>query len=360
MKKQFIALASLSILVSGCGAKPEEKTAENTTGCDVLNIINWGEYIDESIIPNFEKANGVRVNYTMIDSNEGMYTKLLSDTSAYDLVIPSDYMIERLIQEKLIQKLDPNKIPDLSVLNQRLNDLDFDPNHEYAVPYLWGSWGILYNKNTVDGKEVEEKGYEIFQNEKYADRVFMYDSVRNGFMVGLKALGYSMNTTDETEIEKAYEWLVEGNKKVHYSFVRDEVIDGMVTGEKDIALMYSGDAAYVLTQNPDMAFAFPKQGTNLWVDAMVIPVGSKCADLSYRFMNFMYEEENALANSLYVGYTSPLDSVIQELTSKEGGYFENPAYLPPENGKLDEWLHYLPDVNEKMSELWLKVKDAAN
>lgn len=353
MKKQLAVLALTTILLTGCATT---KKTSSIQGCSTLNILNWGEYIDPTLLTNFEKQYQIKVTYDMMDSNEAFYTKLQADQS-YDIVVPSDYMIERLIHEDLIQPLDPDQIPNLDGLVTNLQDLPFNQDKIYGIPYLWGSWGLVYNKTTVDQNAIEQLGYDIFTQPDMKNRAYMYDSIRNGFMVGLKALGYSMNTTNEQEIQAAYDWLNQANQKNNFSFVTDEVIDAMLNEQKDVALMYSGDAAYILSQNENLGYVVPKQGTNIWVDAMVMPKNAQCQQGAYAFMNYMYEYENALANSTFVGYTSPLQDVVDELTSQDGPYANNPAYLPPANRQNDEILHDLPQAKEMMAELWIKIKN---
>ena len=248
-----------------------------TTGKVYWNVLNKerrGEYLGENVISNFEKEYGVDVIVEYFDSNEMMYTKLQAG-DAYDVIVPSDYMIQRLISEGSLQELDKSLIPNMDNLTDGVKNLAFDPDNTYSVPYFWGSVGIVYNKNNVPKDLIEEKGFEILRDTDYAGDIYMYDSERDSFMVALKALGYSMNTTDDAEIEEAYQWLLELNKTMNPAYVTDEVIDNMMNGTKDIAVVYSGDATVILDENEDMDFFMPSEGTNIWCDSMCIPTNAE-------------------------------------------------------------------------------------
>ena len=229
----------------------------------------------------------------LFDSNEQMYIKV-ANGEAYDVLIPSDYMIERLKQEKLIQPLDQDKITCLEDINDSVKNLSYDPNNEYSVPYFWGSVGIVYDKTKVSEKDLKEQGFNIFLNQKYKGDIYLYDSERDSFMMALKALGYSMNTSSEKELKDAYEWLVKSVSTMDPEIVTDEVIDAMINGNKDLALVYSGDAAFILSENEDMDYFMPKEGTNLWSDAMVIPKDAKNPKLANEYINFVLEYEQSM------------------------------------------------------------------
>ena len=209
-----------------------------------LHLYNWGEYTGENIIRNFEEETGATVVMENFDSNEQMYIKVVNGES-YDILVPSDYMIQRLIQEDLLQKLDHSKLDCMELLTEDVKGLPYDPKNEYSVPYFWGTAGIVYDKTKVDIKDLEEQGYNIFLNEKYKGDIYLYDSERDSFMMALKALGYSMNTENEKEINEAYEWLVKCVQTMEPEIVTDEIIDNMAQGRKALGLIYSGDATYV-------------------------------------------------------------------------------------------------------------------
>lgn len=320
---------------------------------ETLKIYNVGEYIDEDLLDKFEEEYGCKIVYETFDTPESMYTKLNSGEK-YDIVIPSDYMIERLIREEWLQKIDKSQIPNFEGLLDTVVNLDYDPGNEYSVPYFWGSVGILYDTTKIDEADLEE-GWEILKNPKYKGDIYMYDSERDSFLTALKALGYSLNTEDTAEIDAAYRWLVEQNSIMDPIYVGDEVIDNMISGNKAMAVVYSGDAAYIITENPDMAFFEPDQGTNLWYDSMVITKDCENTELAHQFMNFILEEENALANTMAVGYSSAVKSAYEEMV--DGYYAGISAYTPRIGNPLDEVFRYQPQkVKEYYASLWTKVK----
>lgn len=338
----------------GGGASPQD--AIEKYGSDTLKLYITGEYMSEDLIPNFEEEFGVDVIVEYFDSNEMMYTKMQAGDS-YDVVIPSDYMIQRMMNEGTLQELDLSLIPNLDNLTPEVTNLPYDPDNTYSVPYFWGSVGIIYNHNNVDPKVVEEQGYDILRNEEYRDRIYIYDSERDSFMMALKALGYSMNTDDPEEIYDAYEWLLDMNDKMNPTYVTDEVIDGMMNGNKDIAVVYSGDATYIQSENEDMSFWMPNEGTNLWYDAMVIPKNAQNPLLAHEFINYTLTYEAALANSEYVGYTSPNEEVMLELSDpEEGMYGAYEAYVPRDGYEKDEVFQDNPVIKKTIAELWIKVK----
>ena len=292
----------------------------------------------------------------MFASNEEMYTKLMGG-SRYDVLIPSDYMIERLIDEDLVQPIDKSLITNWDNLYPGVLNQDFDKNNDYSVPYFWGTVGILYNHNTVDLEDVESQGYNILHNEKYKGKVFVYDSERDSFMMAFKALGYSMNTEDPDEIQEAYQWLLEMDKLVSPAYVTDEVIDAMMNGERDIAVVYSGDAAYILSENEDMSFYMPESGTNCWVEAMVIPANSECAVLAHEYIIFMLREDIAYENSSFVGYASNVESVLTQMTEAGGDFEGNEAYLVRVGYEKDEVFRHNEKLKKTLSDLWIKVKN---
>ena len=314
MKKLVaLVLAGATMLMTGCGSTQTAET--DAYKGQTLKFYNWGEYVGENVVADFEKQYGCKVISEYFDSNEMMYTKLQAG-DAYDVIVPSDYMIERMKKEDMLQPLDKDKIPNLSKLTDKMS-CDFDPDHEYSVPYFWGNVGLVYNKTKVS----------ILQDTKYKDSIYVYDSERDAFMVAFKALGYSMNTDKDEEITAASQWLKTVNDTMGPVYVTDEVIDSMSNGAKDIAVVYSGDAAYILDQNEDMAYCQPKQGTNVWTDAMVIPKNAENPELANVFINFILEDKESLDNSQTVGYASSNQNVLNNET-----------------------------LRAKLSELWIKIK----
>ena len=359
--KKWIAMTLASVLLlAGCsgstsGDGQSAESAVEKYGSDTLKLYNWGEYMGEDLIFNFEEQFGVNVILEYFDSNEAMYTKLQAGDS-YDVLVPSDYMIERLIAEGQLQELDLSLIPNISNLAEGVKNLPYDPDNTYSVPYFWGSVGLVYNHNNVDPAVVEAHGYEILRNTDYKGRIYVYDSERDSFMMAFKALGYSMNTENEAEIQEAYQWLLEMNNTMDPVYVTDEVIDGMINGTKDIAVVYSGDATTILEENPDMSFWMPSEGTNLWSDAMVIPANAENPLLAHEFINYVLTYDASMDNSTYVGYASSNQEVLDELSGEGGLFAENEAYLPRSGYDKDEVFVDNQVLKQTLSELWIKIK----
>lgn len=333
----------------------EEKPFQN----QVLRIYCPGEYMGENVIPAFEEETGARVITEYFDSNEQMYIKV-ANGEAYDILVPSDYMIERLIQEKLIQKLEKDKITQKDLLVKEAMGLPYDPQNEYSIPYFWGSVGIIYDTRKVTLEELEEKGYNIFLDPKYRSDIYLYDSERDSFMIALKALGYSMNTKDEEELQKAYEWLETCVSTMDAEIVTDEIIDNMAQGRKALGIVYSGDGAYIMSENENMGYFEPLEGTNLWCDAMVIPSNAENAELAHEFINYLCFYEAAYDNSDFVGYTSPNEEVMEELFSEGGTYEGINAYLPRSGYEKDESFKFDEETKKVISNLWSKIKIVAS
>ena len=324
-----------------------------------LYVYNWGEYTGENLIKDFEAQTGATVVMENFDSNEQMYIKVANGES-YDILVPSDYMIQRMMQEGYLQKLDSSKITCMDNLTDAVKGLPYDPNNEYSVPYFWGNVGIVYDKTKVDIEDLEEEGFNIFLDEKYRGDIYLYDSERDSFMMALKALGYSMNTEDETELQAAYDWLVQCVETMEPEIVTDEIIDNMAQGRKALGLIYSGDATYVMSENENMGFYLPEGGTNLWSDAMVIPTNAKNPELAHEFINYVSSYEGSYDNSSYVGYTSANAEVMKDLSSDVGDFAGINAYLPRTDNKKDEVFVYNEVTRKIISNMWSKVKIAAS
>ena len=352
MKKILCAL--LLLCLAATPALAEKFDAKERFGSDTLYVYNYGEYIDMQVIYDFESEYGVRVVYDNYGTNEEMYTKLMSAT--YDVLVPSDYMIERLIRENMLQPIDKSVVDNLDNLYEGVRDLEFDPDNTYSVPYLWQNVGIVYDKRHVDPELIEEKGFSIYLDPAFDGHAYMYDSERDSFMMAFKALGYSANTEDPDEIRAAYEWLREVDRTVHPSYVQDEVIDSMANGEKWLAVMYSGDAAYVLSMNENMGYCAPREGTNLCVDCMVIPANAENPGLANLFIRYILEYEPSLMISEETCYASPNAQVLEELSGEDGDFCDNAAYLPRTGYELDEIFHDNEALRQQLSEMWIKVK----
>ena len=363
-RKAMAAVAAVLVLavVGGTvGARLSQQhksaAAVEKYGSNVLKLYLPGEYLGENVISDFEKQYGVRVIVENFDSNEMMYTKLMAG-DRYDVIIPSDYMIERLMNEDFLQPLDKSMIPNMENMSDAVLGMSYDPDNTYSIPYFWGSVGLVYNHENVDPAVIESEGWEVLRNTDYAGHIYIYDSERDSFMMAFKALGYSMNTEDPNEINDAYEWLLQMNNTMSPVYVTDEVIDGMMNGYKDIAVVYSGDAAVVLDENEDMSFYMPSQGTNIWCDAMVIPQNAENPKLAHEFINYMLTYEAAFDNTETVGYTSPNAEVFEEMTTSEDLYADNAAYLPRSGYDKDEMFHDNQTLMRELSKLWIKVKAA--
>jgi Spermidine/putrescine-binding periplasmic protein len=348
MKKVFSRVFIVLMLclggLTGCSSNSNKK---------VLRVYNWGEYVDQSVITAFEKEFDCRVVYETFYSNEAMYTKLLAGDQ-YDVLVPSEYMIERLMREDLIQEIDWSKISNEDSLDDFVLNQDFDPENNFWVPYFYGNVGIVYDKTIVDEKDLEA-GWEILINEDYKEQIYMYNSERDSFMVALKALGYSMNSEDEVEMEEAYQWLVEQKNTMNPIYVDDEVIDSMARGEKALAVVYSGDAVAIMGDNEDMEFFLPEEGTNLWFDGFVITKDAKEVDLAHEFINFMISDEMAYKNTTEVGYlTANLNAARK---AAENDFEGISAYsVRTDNDKDEIFTYQIPEIKEAYATLWVRLK----
>lgn len=324
----------------------------SSTDKQTLRVYNWGEYIDPDLIEQFEVLYDVNVIYDLYESNEAMYTTIKSGKH-YDIMFPSDYFIEKMISEDMLLPIDYSKIHSFDQIIPELLYQPFDPNQEYSVPYFWGNVGILYDTTKVTPEELETQEWEILRNPEYKNDVFMYDVGRDSFMVALKSLGYSMNTTDLDELEAAKKWLIEQKELVNPVYVTDSVLDSMIASEKALAVVYSGDATYISSQNPNMAFYLPKVGTNTWFDGIVISANTEQIELAHQFIDFLIDQEQAFLNTSYVGFTTTnryvMDLVLED---SELGFNEIPSYFPRIDFKNDEVFTY----NNLLERLWVEVK----
>lgn len=345
-------VASLFGLNKSAGSQPYAR--------QTLHVYNWGEYTGENIISGFEELTGAKVIMDNFDSNEQMYIKV-ANGDAYDVLVPSDYMIQRMMQEKMLQKLEPETRKEcLGELADAIKGLPYDPKNEYSIPYFWGTVGIVYDKTKVSEEDLEKDGWDIFLDQKFKGDIYLYDSERDSFMMALKALGYSMNTTSQDELNDAYNWLIQCVQTMDPEIVTDEIIDNMAQARKALGLIYSGDAAYVMSENENMGFYMPKSGTNLWSDAMVIPKNAKNPKLANEFIRYITSYDAAMDNSSYVGYTSPNKEVMEELGGKGGDYDGINAYTPRAGYDKDEVFQYDEITRKIIADLWSRVKVAAS
>lgn len=360
-KKQIVPIAVGVVAVAAIvlAVRLGKKDSVLPYAGQTLHVYNWGEYTGENILREFEEKTGAKVVMENFDSNEQMYIKVANGES-YDILVPSDYMIQRLIQEGYLQKLDHSKLDCLDKLCDDVVGLPYDPGNEYSIPYFWGSVGIVYDKTKVDLEDLEREGFDIFKDQKYKGQIYLYDSERDSFMMALKVLGYSMNTENEDELQAAYEWLVECVQTMEPEIVTDEIIDNMAQGRKALGLIYSGDATYVMSENEDMGYYLPESGTNLWSDAMVIPANAKNPDLAHEFINFASDYEGAYDNSSFVGYSSANQEVMDTLSGEGGEYEGIEAYVPRSGNPNDEVFEYNENTRKLIANLWSKVKIAAS
>lgn len=296
----LVVLALVMVLsLAACGEKQEKK---------VVNIYNWGEYIDEELLSKFEKETGIKVNYDTFVTNEDLYVKLKNSNVSYDLLIPSDYMIEKMIKEDMLQKLDFKNIPNYENVDKEFKDKGFDPKNEYSVPYFWGTLGIVYNSDNV--KENIDS-WNALWDQKYKDKIIMMDSSRDAIGLSLIKMGYSMNSENETELNKAKEELMK-QKPLVRAYQLDQTKDIMINGEADLAVMYSGDAALAISEAPNLKYVIPKEGSNIFIDSMVVPKNAENKGNAEAFINFMLEEHNASQNAA-IGYSTPISKAKELL-----------------------------------------------
>lgn len=311
-RKMMVAILWITVVIVAAGCGPSSKS--------VLNVYNWGDYIDESVIKEFEKKYKIKVNYDTFTTNEDMYIKLKAGGSSYDLLIPSDYMINRMIKEDRLEKLDFNNIPNYKYIGSIFKNLEYDPQNEYSVPYMWGTVGILYNKKMVKSKP---DSWKILWDQQYAKQILMVDSQRDSIGITLKMLGYSLNSTNLAELEEAKNALIR-QKPLVLAYVVDEVKDKMISEEAALAVVWSGDAVYCMRENENLDYVIPKEGSNLWFDAMVIPKGAPNKEAAEKFINFMCETDVAFRNADYIGYSSPHTEAVKklpkEITSNRSAY----------------------------------------
>lgn len=304
MKKMLSLLWAAVLLclpLSGCG-----KSEEN-----VVNVYNWGEYIDESILEDFEAETGVHVNYNTFASNEMLYSSIKGGGSSYDVVIPSDYMIARMGEEGMLRELDFSRIPNMANMDEKYLYLPFDPEQKYSVPYMWGTTGIIYNTTMVDKEPTT--WMDLFTTEMKS-QVLIFDNPRDCLGVALKALGYSFNTTDETELAAAADLLIQQKQKgIVQAYVMDQIFDKMINNEAAMGTYYAGDYLTMVEENPDLAFVQPEEGANLFVDSMCIPTCCENYENALAFINFMCRDDIVLRNCEETGYSTPSATALEEM-----------------------------------------------
>lgn len=349
---KLMASKIVKLLLAVCLIMSVVWSISTGVGKKTLRVYNWGEYIDKSVLTSFEEEYDCQIIYETFDSNEIMYTKYMSGNS-YDIMVPSEYMIERLIKENQLQPIDKDIVTNIKNINKGVLGQSFDPNNDYWVPYFCGNVGILYDKTVVDEDDLKE-GWNILRNQKYRGQIYMYDSERDSFMVALKALGYSMNTTDKKEINEAYNWLIEQREEMEPVYVGDEVIDTMISGVKAMAIMYSGDATTVMSENPNMEYFLPDEGTNVWFDGFVISKECKKAKLANQFINYMISNTNSYKNTVEVGYLTANINAAKKAAQED--YQGISAYDIRTDAKDEVFAYQTNKVKEMYNLYWTKVK----
>jgi len=336
----LLAVTVFTLAFTGCGgpAKP------------TLKVYNAGQYIDPEVIADFEGLFGVDVIYDEFDSNESMYVQVANDTYTYDVVVPSDYLIDRMIKEDRLLEINHANVPNISKISPEYLNPVYDEGNKYSVPYMVGTLGILYDSSVVPSEEVAS--WDVMWDEKYEGLIFMWDSMRDVIGMSLKSLGYSMNSEDDEELEEAKQKLIK-QKPLLQAYVSDEMKDKMIGQQGVLGLMYSGDAMDAINANPTLAYAVPEEGSNKWVDSFVILKNSPNKDLAETFINYMCREDVAARNMEATGYTSPIKSAATE------EMLANPTMFPSEE-LLDkcEAFTYSKTATEKYAELWTEIKAA--
>lgn len=317
-----------------------------------LTVFNWYDYIDPAVLDLFEEETGISVKYVNFTTNEEMYTKLEAGAGTYDVIFPSEYMIERMIKNDMLEELDTASMPNFQNLIERLQSPDYDPENKYSVAYMWGTLGILYNTEMVD-EEITSWG-ALF-DEKYAGNVIMMNSMRDTVGIALKYLGYSMNTREEAELTAAKDLLVEQKqKKIECGYLLDETKDKMVGGEAAIGVVYSGDAQYAIEKNESLRYVVPEEGSNIWVDGMCIPKGSKNVEAAQQFIDFMCRPDIAQMNFDYIYYCSPIRQVVEGLSEEDAA---NETINPSEEVSARcEFFNDVSDCMELYENVWMEVR----
>lgn len=311
-----------SLFLTGCGGNSNSFTSStdsnsdsnsggsNGSGKRVVNVCSWGEYIDEDLIYKFEDETGIKVNYQTAESNEALYSLLKTGAGDYDVIVPSDYMIARLIDEGMLAELNYDNIPNYEKIGEQYKSLSFDPENKYTVPYTWGTLGIIYNSTMVDG---DIDSWDAMFDAKYAGNVLMIRNSRDALAAALLDLGYDINTTDEAQIREAYELLADAKSKgVYQSFVMDEVFGKMEGSNAAIAMYYAGDYLTMLDNNPDLKFVVPKEGSNWFVDAMCVLKDTQHMAEAEEWINFIASTSSNLANMDYIWYASPNREALEQ------------------------------------------------
>ncbi len=357
MKRIFSLLMTAALLLGLC-CVPAHAADDPVT----INVYNWGQYIsdgtDDYIDVNaaFTEATGIEVNYMTFDTNESLYTKLKTGGSTYDVIIPSDYMAGRLIAEGLVQKINYDNIPNYRYIDETYRNTSYDPNNEYTIPYTWGTVGVIYNTKYVDQEDIGS--WDLLWNAKYAGKILMFDNNRDAFAIAEASLGFSLSTTDETELRAAAD-LLATQKPLVQSYVMDQIFDKMIREEAWIAPYYAGDYLYMVEENPDLAFYFPEETFNMYIDCFCIPTSSENKEAAETYINFLLNPEICGQNLEYLGYSAPEAEAKNHMDPSVAE--SEIAYPTEEILARSESFMYLPlETSQLMDSLWLQVKTGGN
>ena len=344
--RKFALILCILIAFSACAMGSASASAEE------LTVFNWFDYIDPAVIDLFEDETGITVKYVNFTTNEEMYTKLEAGAGTYDVIFPSEYMIERMIAHDMLEELDLSAMPNFANVMDRLKDPSYDPGNRFSVPYMWGTLGYLYNTEMVDE---ELSSWSALFDEKYAGNVIMMNSMRDSIGLALKYLGYSMNTRNEAELNEAKDLLIKQKQdKIQCGYLLDETKDKMVGGEAAIGVVYSGDAQYAIEKNENLVYVVPEEGSNIWVDGMCIPKGSKNVEGAMKFIDFLCREDIAAMNFDYIYYCSPIQAVVDGLDEEEAAQ----STINPSEDVVSR-CEYFNDVEDVMSlyeNVWMEIR----
>lgn len=353
MKKIFLTIGTilvmcLALFIGAKALNPVKSTSAN----NVVNIFNWGDYLDPSLIKKFEKETGYKVVYESFDSNEAMFTKIKQGGTKYDITIPSDYMIEKMKKAHLLEKIDQKKLSNFNQIDPQFLHKSFDPKNEYSVPYFWGTLGIVYNKKMVNSTHLEH--FNDLWRPEFKKNILLVDSARDMMGMSLVSLGYSMNSTDSVQLKLAQTKLDELSKNVK-AIVADEMKMYLVQEEAAIGVTWSGEAFEMLGQNKNLAYFVPNEGSNLWFDNMVIPKTAHNKKGAYAFINFMLDPKNAAQNAEYIGYATPIKKAKMMLPKSVQ---DNQAFYPPNSTmkKLEVYRDLPSTIVQEYNDLFLEFK----
>lgn len=348
MRRLFAVLVAGCLLIAGCAGHGAQT---------VVNMLNWGDYIDPEVLRMFEAENpDIRLNMTTTDSNEAMYVSTATEGTQIDIIIPSEYMIQRMMQEDMLAELDHSLLPNYRYVADFTERVcSYDPDGRYSVPYSWGTFGILYNTKLVEG---EIDSWDALFDPQYAGQILMYDSIRDSLGVAFIRLGYDLNTTDPDRIREAAQLLI-SQKPIVLAYGTDDLRMSMSNGSAAMAAMYAGDAVYAMQDNGDLRFVVPKEGADIFIDAMAVLKTTDVYDEALRFINFMMRPDIAALNAAYTGYSTPEKAALPYI---EEDILANNAFLP-DDSELENTEYYVPlprDVLKAYEYAWLEVKAASS